>query len=315
MHEIVFNVLPIFILIFIGWLTVKAGVMKAGIGEALSDFVFKLAVPVLMFHTIVQADFQGASPFRLWLAYFAGVGVAWTLGHLAATLIFGRDARIGVLAGLSSAFANNVFIGLPLVGRIVGADGLVALSILLAVHLPLMMVIGTVMMENAERKAGTGQAHGLIFVLKQVGRNLLTNPLVIGLEAGIAAHLVSLPIPGPLESVLSQISSMAGPAALISLGMALTRYGVSGNLGITSVTTVLKLVLMPAVVWTACHFLSLSHEWTLALVLTSSVPTGVNAWLIANRFGIGHSLAASTITVTTALGVLSVSAWAWLLGA
>lgn len=40
---------------------------------------------------------------------------------------------------------------------------------------------------------------------------------------------------------------------------------------------------------------------------------GVNAWLIANRFGIGHSVAASTISISTATGVLSVSLWAWLL--
>ncbi len=59
-----------------------------------------------------------------------------------ATRLFGRDRREGVLAGVSSAFANNVFIGLPLVDRTVGPDGIVAMSILLAIHLPLMMIIG-----------------------------------------------------------------------------------------------------------------------------------------------------------------------------
>jgi predicted permease len=61
--------------------------------------------------------------------------------------------------------------------------------------------------------------------------------------------------------------------------------------------------------------LDLSPEWTKALVLTSSVPTGINAWLIANRFGVGHALAASTITMTTLVGVLTVTFWAWILGA
>ncbi|MGO8655482.1 AEC family transporter, partial [Rhizobium ruizarguesonis] len=91
-------------------------------------------------------------------------------------------------------------------------------------------------------------------------------------------------------------------------------YGVSGNLGIASVTSTLKLLLLPGCVWAASHLLGLSPEWTAAIVLTSSVPTGVNAWLIANRFGVGHSLAASTITVTTALGAITVSLWAYFLG-
>jgi predicted permease len=96
--------------------------------------------------------------------------------------------------------------------------------------------------------------------------------------------------------------------------MALTKYTIRGNLRIAATMTVLKLFLLPACVWAVGHLLGLSPEWTMALVLTSSVPTGVNAWLLANRFGIGHSLAASTISISTVFGVVSVSIWAWLLG-
>jgi predicted permease len=97
--------------------------------------------------------------------------------------------------------------------------------------------------------------------------------------------------------------------------MALQKYGVSGNVGIASVTSAFKLLLLPGCVWAASHLFGLSDAWAAALVLTASVPTGVNAWLIANRFGVGHSLAASTITVTTALGAITVSFWAYILGA
>jgi predicted permease len=103
MSAIIFDVLPIFIMILIGWLTVKLRLMKAEIGDALSEFVFKIAVPLLLFRTIANADFHGASPFRLWIAYFSGVGVTWVAAHIAATRFFGRDDRIGVLAGVSSA--------------------------------------------------------------------------------------------------------------------------------------------------------------------------------------------------------------------
>lgn len=313
MFAIALDVLPIFILILIGWAMVKLGFLKMEIGDALSEFVFKVAVPVLLFRTISQADFHGASPFKLWVAYFAGVAVTWTVGHLVATRIFGRDARVGVLGGVSSAFANNVFIGLPLVSRTVGDDGIVALSILLAVHLPLMMVIGTVLMEQAERSVSGGEARGLMAIIRQVGGNLVRNPLVIGLAAGLLMHLSGLPTPALVGGLIDQIAGMAAPAALISLGMALNKYGLSGNVGIATVMSVLKLALLPGCVWVASQALGLSDEWTAAMVLTSSVPTGINAWLIANRFGVGHGLAASTITLTTAVGALTVTFWAWLL--
>lgn len=313
MYAIAQDVFPIFILILFGWSLVKVRVLNADIGDGLGEFVFKVAVPVLLFNTISHADFHGASPFRLWTAYFSGVGVTWAVGHLLATRLFGRDARVGVLAGVSSAFANNIFIGLPLVERTVGSDGIVAVSILLAVHLPLMMVIGTVLMERAEQKVNGGVSRGLVDIFRQVGTNLMRNPLVIGLVAGLLMHLSELKLPNVLASVVDQVTAMAAPAALISLGMALNKYGIHGNVRIASVVAILKLLLMPACVWLACRLLGLSDDWTAALVLTSSVPTGINAWLIANRFGVGHGLAASAISLSTAVGVLSVTLWAWFL--
>jgi malonate transporter and related proteins len=310
MTAIAQDVLPIFILILFGFLLVRLKILSAEIGDGLGDFVFKVAVPMLLFRTIANADFHGASPFRLWISYFAGVLVAWAIGHLIATRLFGRDQREGVLAGVSSAFANNVFIGLPLVERTVGPEGIVAMSILLAVHLPLMMIAGTLLMERAEQTTSGQPSQGVIAVSRQVGLNLLRNPLVVGLIAGMLVQLIGGPLPKMFDGLVGQVAGMAAPAALISLGMTLNKYGMLGNVRIAGTISAVKLVVMPAAVWLSSHLLGLSPQWTAALVLTSSVPTGINAWLIANRFGVGQGLAASVITLSTAVGVLSVSLWA-----
>lgn len=314
MSDVALNVLPIFALIFIGWLLVRTGYLSEALGEGLGEFVFRVAVPVLLFRTIAEADFAGESPLRIWIGYFAGVAFTWTVAHLVATLGFRRDRRIGVLAGVSSAFANTVFIGLPLVSRIVGEEGLVAISVLLSVHLPVMMIAGTILMERAERKDGTREPQRIGTLLLGIGRSLVRNPLVIGLVAGALFHTGGVPLAGPVKVVVDQLAGAAAPAALISIGMALNKYKVGGNAGIALAMTSLKLVLLPGSVYVACRLLGLSPEWTAAMVLCSSVPTGINAWLLANHFGVGHALASSTITMTTALGVFTVSFWAWLLG-
>ena len=229
-------------------------------------------------------------------------------------MVFKRDGRIGVLAGVSSAFANSVFIGLPLVARIVGEEGLVAISILLSVHLPVMMIAGSLLMERAERREGTRPSQSIAHLLIGIGKSLVRNPLVIGLVAGALFHTGGVPLSGPVKVIVDQIAGVAAPAALISIGMAVVKYGVRGNLGPAVAMTAFKLVLLPASVYLACRILGLSPEWTAAMVLTSSVPTGVNAWLLANHFGVGHGLASSTITLTTAIGVFTVSLWAWILG-
>ncbi len=312
--SILVNVAPVFLLILTGWILARTRILSEATGDALGEFVFKVAVPMLIFHTLADAHFDGVSPFQLWIAYFSGVAITWTAGHVVAKHIFKRDDKIGVVAGMSAAFANNVFIGLPLVGRAVGDDGLVALSILLAIHLPLMMIVGTILIERAAIAVDGGETRGLKTILVQVGSNLIRNPLVIALAAGIAFNRSGVALTPIIETVISQLSAAAGPAALISIGMALTKYPVRGNIGLTGAIATLKLCLLPASVYIVSKGLGLSPAWTSAMVLTSSVPTGINAWLIAHRFGTGQNIAASTISVTTAFGVISVSFWAWLLG-
>ena len=161
MSDVALNVLPIFALILIGWLLVRTGYLRQELGEGLGEFVFRVAVPLLLFRTIAEAEFAGEAPWRIWVGYFAGVAATWTVAHLVATLGFARDRRIGVLAGVSSAFANTVFIGLPLVSRVVGDEGLVAISVLLSVHLPVMMIAGTILMERAERRRAHARRRAL----------------------------------------------------------------------------------------------------------------------------------------------------------
>ena len=314
MSDVALNVLPVFALIFIGWLLVRTGYLRPELGDGLGEFVFRLAVPVLLFRTIAEADLAGESPLRIWIAYFGGVAVTWTAGHLVATRIFGRERRVGVLAGVSSAFANNVFIGLPLVSRTVGPEGLVAVSVLLCVHLPVMMIAGSLLMERAERKEGSRPPQSIPALLAGIGRSLARNPLVVGLVAGALFHVGGAPLGGPLKIVVDQIAAMAAPAALVSIGMALDKYKVAGNTRIAIAMAALKLILLPGSVYLACRLLGLGPDWTAAMVLTASVPTGINAWLLANHFGVGHALSSSTIALTTAVGVFTVSFWAWLLG-
>lgn len=313
MFDVAQNVLPVFLMIFIGWVIVATGYLKAEAGVALSEFVFKLAVPVLIFRTLAEAEFHGAFPVRLWIAYFSGVVVTWTVGHVLASRIFRTDQRTATVTGVSSAFANTVFIGLPLVQRTVGEEGLVAISILIAVHLPVMMIASSLLIERAERRDIGKPPVSWFELMRYLGVSLSRNPLVFGVLGGIAFNLTGLPLSGVPKLVADQLSAIAGPAALLSLGMAMHRYGAGGNFRMASVATVLKLFLLPGCVLLFSRLLGLSPDWQAALVLTAAVPTGVNAWLIAAQFRMAESLAATTITLTTAIGVISVTFWAWVM--
>lgn len=313
MSEIVNSVLPIFVLILVGWVIAKLRYFKAEHAGTLTSFVFKIALPVLLMRTVAVANFENAHPLKIWLCYFGGVAIAWITAALVARHGFGRDRASAVIIGLSGTFANAAFIGIPLVSQIVGDNGLITLSLVLAIHMPVMMVTATIFVEHAKAQEG-GALSNPRKVALTVLHNLVTSPIVIGLFIGAMLHVFNLKLAGPVLSVVDMIAAMAGPVALISIGMTLTQYRIAGNVGLFSVVTAIKLILLPAMVYLLGHLLSLPHQAMAALVLTGATPAGVNAFVLANQFGTGKNIAASTITLTTALGVLTVSFWVFILG-
>src|ERR687898_2788748 len=79
------TVLFVFALVALGYLAGLTGYLKAETGDALSQFAVGVALPLLLFRTMVEADFHGAAPWSLWTTYFVAVAVVWTCGHLVTT--------------------------------------------------------------------------------------------------------------------------------------------------------------------------------------------------------------------------------------
>src|SRR5436190_18330361 len=114
MAEILAIVLPVFGLIGIGALFAWSKLLSHTSGDALSEFVFVVAIPLLIFRIVATADFSGLSAWRLWLAFFASFAVAWAAGTFLIHRLFSRDARAGLVAGLAAGYGNTTLIGIPL---------------------------------------------------------------------------------------------------------------------------------------------------------------------------------------------------------
>ena len=85
-------VLPVFGLIALGFAARLSGLVGDRTGEGLSDFVFAIAVPALVFKTLTAAAIPAAQPWGYWFAYFSAVAIVWALGTWIARRYFGVDA-------------------------------------------------------------------------------------------------------------------------------------------------------------------------------------------------------------------------------
>jgi malonate transporter len=280
------------------------------VGDGLSDFVFVIAAPLLLFRTMVTADFHGTAPWSLWTTYFIGVIVAWAASDLAIKLFFRRDNRAGVVAGVSGAFSNLVFLGMPLMLGVFGQNGFAILSLIVAVHMPVMMAASITLHELAMRRDGVfkGESHW-IAVIGSFFNSLLRNPFVLGILAGWIWRLLGLRMPDAADALIETLSGVAGPVALFAMGMGLKKFGISGNMAAAVVMSAIKLVLMPAVVLGAAWLIGLPPFTAKIAVVAAALPAGVNSYLIATRFGTGQALASNSMVMTTAFSALTLTFW------
>ncbi len=297
----------VFGLVGLGYAAGWSGVLRPQAGDALTDFAIVIAMPALLFRTMIEMDFRESAPWAMWLAYFSAIPVVWICGHLVVTRAFGRDSPTGVVAGVAASFSNLLLLGLPFMQGVFGRPGIEVLSLLLAIHLPIMMAASILTFEWARRDRGNAIAP--LRVARDFLRNIFLNPLIIGIAAGLIWRLVGLDMPALGSRFIGAFAGIAGTVALFSTGLSLRKFGISGNVRPALALAALKLLLLPAVVMTTALAAGLPPFVAKIIVVAAAMPTGVNPYLIASRFGTGQVLATNTMTISTLFAIVTTGFW------
>jgi predicted permease len=308
MLEIAAVVAPVFGLIGLGYLAARLGLMTERTGDGLAEYVFTLAIPFLLFRTIVEAELPPSLPWAYWISYFAGVAVVWLLATLVARTIFGRSEAEGVIFGFAAGQANTVMVGVPLILKAFGEAAAAPLVLLLAIHLPVTMTAATLLFEGA----GDG---GRRAALKRVARAICTHPILIGIALGIIARETGIHPSGAAATIVELMAASATPCSLVAMGIALDHYGVRGEFRAAAALSALKLVLHPLIVYVMARFLfGLPPLWAGVGLLFAACPSGINVYLFAMRVRTGEATASAAVSLSTAFAVLTVAGWLFFLG-
>jgi len=315
MQQIIEIVVPVFAMIALGYGVARSGYLSAPAGDGIADFVFKVAVPLLLFRSLSQPDPAVSSgilstlPFLL--SYFSGVAVAWIVAMVLVAKVFGRGLRASVIGGVAASFSNLVLLGIPLIERAFGAAGLQILFTLIAVHLITMMSTSTLLMEYAARHDGTTQSDfSPLKILRRVVTNLAVNPIVIGIVCGLVFRWTGLPMPDLAATTIEAVAQTTAPLALFALGMGLIKYAIAGNVVPAGLITGLSLVVQPFVVFALGTWVLELPLLTLQVaVLAAACPTGVNAYLFATYFGTAQGLATNAIVLALLGAVVTLPLW------
>ena len=302
---VVSALLPVVFLIAIGFIAVRAGLIRVEANKDLSNLVFSVLTPALLFRTMSTVHVEQLN-FRPLLMYFAAV----LLLFMGVFVGKGRDHRAAVLA-LACTFSNTVMIGIPLISLAYGQAGMVTLLTLVSVHLLVMLTITTVVLEMVSaRQAGLagqgGHQHMVMTVLLALKGGLI-HPVPMPIILGLLFAQTGLVLPEVVDRPLQLLGSAFGPVALVLVGAMLTQVQIGTHLKAALGISLLKNLALPLLVALLGWALGMAGPTLNVMIVTAALPMGANVFLFAQRYEVAQELVTASLAVSTLLGLLTIS--------
>ncbi|MBA4503192.1 AEC family transporter [Marinobacterium marinum] len=307
MLDILLLTSPVFILMAIGYLAVRAEWVKASALPSLGSYVIKLALPALLFQSLASRPLSES----LNMGYLSAYGLG-SLVLLLGAFVFswrgrGLDLWPSAFQGLGSTLANSAFIGLAVAGGLFGSAAAVAVALSMLVDLLLLIPLGLML---ADLFGGKGTAlKNLLLMFKRT----MTNPLVLAIIAGGLVSLTEVQVPNALDQVVGMLGQSASAVALFVIGGSLVSTSVKGQLVDITQMTLFKLLLHPAAValcvWILPPFDPIMQA---TAILMAAMPMASVLALISQRYGQSDVCSPASV-VATGLSFLSINLVLWLL--
>jgi malonate transporter len=295
--------LPFFGLIGAGYLAARARVLPDEATAGLNIFVFRFALPVMLFMKMAGASLTEDFDYRFILAYSGGGLLSFAACVLLGRLLFRPGLGESGLQGMGAAFGNVGYMGLPIIIAVFGERVIVpAVMVIVFDHL-LLLPLTTAMIQMG-RGGGTTALHLGRAVLFALARN----PLIIATAAGLAWGPLHLALPAPVETFGNLMANAAAPCALFGLGATLAGRSLSSGLGELTLVSACKLVLHPALAFGIATLVGLDPLLRAVAVVEASLPVAANVFIMARAYNVYVERTSSAILVSTVCGVVTVSA-------
>lgn len=310
--------LPIFLIMVLGWFLMRIGLFTKEFNKVADKYVFKVALPVLLFKDIATADIR--SDFNLTFVLFCMITTTimflaiWGLSY-----IFIKDkTQVGAFAQ-ASARGSAAVLGIAFINNIYGNSGMAALMIVSAV--PLYNILSVIILmfsadmgkEAQKNKLTDNVSNSKGSNIKKACINVVKNPIIIGIFLGLPFSIFGISIPPiPLKAVTS-IAQTATPIALLVVGAGFEGAKAIKKIKLTAVATFIKLVLLPLIFFPFAIAFGFRGSELVAILIMLGSPTTVTCYIMAKNMGNDEVLSSSIVVMATLLSSVTLTGWIFVL--
>ena len=144
-------------------------------------------------------------------------------------------------------------------------------------------------------------------VLKKTLQGIVTNPIIIGIVAGIPFALLKVQFPVIIEKALTSVASLSTPLALIAIGGGFSTGAALKKWKPTLAASIIKLVIIPGIFLPVAVAMGFRNEEMVALLILTGAPTTVSSYIMAKNMSNDGVLASGIVVMTTLLSSVTLT--------
>jgi malonate transporter len=298
MAVVVAALLPVFLLIVLGFIVKRSLLRLETQWHGLERLTYYVLFPALLIQTLVKADLTKVP--------VAGVGGALLLSALMMSLLclalrplfarwdIGGPAFTSIFQG---ATRWQTYVALAVSGNLYGETGLALASVAMVAIIPMVNVFSVAVLAHyASPKKQS---------VRTIAMTVVRNPLIWACAIGLAINVLHLPLPRIWHEVAEALGRSSLGIGLLVTGAGLHLEGMFRPSLAATVAVILKLILMPVLAVALALWFGLTGADLAIVTACSAVPTSSSAYVLARQMGGDAPLLAQIITLQTIVAALT----------
>lgn len=302
MSAVATSVAPIFALIALGFASARFGWLGAHAGKGLAEFTFLVAMPALLFRTLVVSSMGDAPPSLILGAYFTTIAIIWAAATIAFHVLLRRSAEEGAVFAMTASYGNIVLLGIPIAIAAYGERAAPTAAIVVSTHVAVLWLVACVHLALANRKRMASPWH----MARSIVVEFAKNPIVVAIVIGALWRATGLGLHVTADRTLHLLTQASVPCALFAVGFTLAGFRIAGETRTLGLSCALKNFALPVLAWVVCTTVfGLPPLPAAVITLFAAMPTGTATYLFASQNGLAVETTSASVALSTAVSMIT----------
>jgi len=297
MAAILFNLIPVFALIALGWAIARLKLFSHGFWPELEKLTYYILFPALLIHRLANANFESLSLSDAAIPVITALTVT-SIATFIWHFLFKVDAA-DFTSVYQGAIRFNTYLALASVNALTGDEGLIIAAVVIAILIPMINLLCVSVFQFMLHRQSSNP----------YWKTLATNPLILGCLIGIGINLSQIELPLVVMEWLGMLGKTALPLGLIAVGVGI-KVRQMGHHWLSLISaSAFKFIAMPLGFLLGAILLEANSLITEILIIIAAQPTASSAYILARQLGGNTTLMANIISSQTLLAILSIPLW------